>query len=182
VVLGGSDVRVLTARTFSEIAALDVGVIGVDIPIGVPEAAACRCSRPKVVGPRASSVCVTPPRAALEAPTFAEAVERARAAMGKGISQQSYALRHRILEVDSFAEANERMIEVHPDVSFTELASGWARGIHEIYDSFRALEAGLESEKVGVARSAVFRADFPSTGGSLPERTLLPPVRRGTRF
>jgi predicted RNase H-like nuclease len=38
VVLGGSDVRVLTARTFSEIAALDVGVIGVDIPIGVPEA------------------------------------------------------------------------------------------------------------------------------------------------
>jgi predicted RNase H-like nuclease len=125
VVLGGSDVRVVTARTFSGITALDVDVIGVDIPIGIPET-----ERPadvaarKAVGPRASSVFATPPRAALQAPTFAEAVERARAATGKGISQQSYGLRHRILEVDSFAEADGRIIEVHPEVSFTELASG----------------------------------------------------------
>ena len=113
----------LTARTFSEIAALDVDVIGVDIPIGIPETErpADTAAR-KAVGPRASSVFATPPRAALEAPTFAEAVERARAATGKGISQQSYGLRHRILEVDSFAQTDERIIEVHPEVCFAELA------------------------------------------------------------
>jgi predicted RNase H-like nuclease len=124
VVLDSSGSHAVTARHFEEIAALDVDVIAVDIPIGIPatERAADREAR-KVVGPRSSSVFTTPPRAALEAPTFAEAVARARAATGKGISQQAYALRHRILEVDAFAEHDERIVEIHPEVSFAELAA-----------------------------------------------------------
>ena len=42
---------------------------------------------------------------------------------GKSVSAQSYALRHRILEVDEHARHDERVIEVHPEVSFSELAS-----------------------------------------------------------
>jgi predicted RNase H-like nuclease len=124
VVLDPAGSRVVTARRFAEIAALEVDVIAVDIPIGIPatERAADVEAR-RVVGPRASSVFTTPPRAALEAPTFAEAVAKARAATGKGISQQAYALRHRILEVDPFAERDERIVEVHPEVSFAELAA-----------------------------------------------------------
>jgi predicted RNase H-like nuclease len=121
--LAGSNFEVFTARSFSEIAALEARVIAVDIPIGIPEG-----ERPadlaarRAVGPRASSVFATPPRAALETPTFADAVERARAVTGKGIPRQSYGLRHRILEVDSFARTDERIIEVHPEVCFAELA------------------------------------------------------------
>jgi cystathionine gamma-synthase len=124
VVLDPSGARVVTARNFGDIAALEVDVIAVDIPIGIPETErpADREAR-KVVGRRASSVFTTPPRAALEAPTFAEAVAKARAATGKGISQQAYALRHRILEVDAFAERDERIVEIHPEVSFAELAA-----------------------------------------------------------
>jgi predicted RNase H-like nuclease len=123
VVLDASGSRVVTARDFEAIAALDVDVIAVDVPIGIPatERAADMEAR-KVVGPRASSVFTTPPRAALEAATFAEAVAEARAVTGKGISQQAYALRHRILEVDAFAERDDRIVEVHPEVSFAELA------------------------------------------------------------
>jgi predicted RNase H-like nuclease len=125
VVLDGSASSAVTARDFADIAALDVDVIAADVPIGIPETArAADVEARKVVGPRASSVFTTPPRAALNAPTFAEAVAEARAATGKGISQQGYALRKRILEVDALAEHDERIVEVHPEVSFAELAAG----------------------------------------------------------
>ena len=58
----------------------------------------------------------------LEAETFAEACERARTLIGKGVAQQSFALRRRILELDAFAEQDERIVEVHPEVSFCKLA------------------------------------------------------------
>src|SRR2546429_626256 len=77
----------------------------------------------RFVGPRASSVYPTPIRAVLEAPTYAEARVVAVELTGKSVSAQSYALRHRILEVDEHARHDERVIEVHPEVSFSELAS-----------------------------------------------------------
>jgi predicted RNase H-like nuclease len=67
-------------------------------------------------------VFLTPPRAVLEARTYAEASQLARELTGKGISKQAFALRNRILEVDALAERDERVIEVHPEVSFREMA------------------------------------------------------------
>src|SRR5439155_10553978 len=61
-------------------------------------------------------------RPVLEAPTYAEARALAVELTGKSVSAQSYALRHRILEVDEHARRDERVIEVHPEVSFSELA------------------------------------------------------------
>ena len=91
--------------------------IGVDIPIGLPvdgRRAADEAAR-AFVGPLRSSVFRTPPRAALVAATYAEARR-----VLPSLSAQSFALRQKILEVESCLQ--ERVFEVHPEVSFAALA------------------------------------------------------------
>jgi predicted RNase H-like nuclease len=100
-------------------------VIAVDIPIdpaGLGTRPTDAAARAFIGGSRASSVFPPPPRAALEARSFAEACEIARTITGKAISQQSFALGRKILEVHALAEVDERVIEMHPEVSFCELA------------------------------------------------------------
>jgi predicted RNase H-like nuclease len=88
--------------------------IGVDIPIGVPEASpgrdADRAAR-EFVGERRSSVFPTFPSVVLKAPTYPAAkaicVERG----WPKPSIQSYGMRHRIFEIDRLATADERIIE-----------------------------------------------------------------------
>lgn len=125
VVLEGDRVAdAFRCETFADALLVDAAVIAVDIPIGIPDSG----SRPadvearRFVGPRASSVFSTPIRRVLEAPSYGEARELARELTGKSISAQSYALRRRILEVDDYALRDERIIEVHPEVSFRQLA------------------------------------------------------------
>ncbi len=149
-------VTVRTTPSFLDVTVLDVDVIAVDIPLGVLDTGfrpADSAARGFVGGARASSVFATPPRASLEADTFDQAVLRAREAAGKGISQQAFALRKRILEVDAIAAVDERVIEVHPEVSFRELAGGPLRHSKHTpqgLDERRALlrGAGLESPRV----------------------------------
>jgi predicted RNase H-like nuclease len=111
-------------ETFAEALLVEAEIVAVDIPIGIPEAG----TRPadvaarRFVGPRASSVFTTAVRPVLKAPTYAEARTVATELTGKSISAQTYALRRRILEVDEYARDDERVIEVHPEVSFRELA------------------------------------------------------------
>jgi predicted RNase H-like nuclease/predicted enzyme related to lactoylglutathione lyase len=125
VVLDGNRVvEAFRCEAFAEALLVDAQVVAVDVPIGIPEAG----SRPadesarRFVGPRAASVFTTPVRAVLEAPTYAQARGVASELTGKSISAQSYGLRRRILEVDEYARDDERVIEVHPEVSFRELA------------------------------------------------------------
>jgi predicted RNase H-like nuclease len=101
-----------------------VSVIAIDIPIGLPvgqfrpaDAAARACVGPE----RAASVFPTPPAEVLAAPTYAEAVEVARRLVGTGISQQTWALRGRIFEAADVAASDDRIVEVHPEVSFRAL-------------------------------------------------------------
>jgi predicted RNase H-like nuclease len=111
-------------EAFADALLVDAEVVGVDIPIGIPESG----PRPadvearRFVGARGSSVFPTPVRRVLEAPTYGDARAVAVELTGKSVSAQSYALRHRILEVDERARSDERVIEVHPEVSFSELA------------------------------------------------------------
>jgi predicted RNase H-like nuclease len=111
---------------FAEALLMDVQAVAVDIPIGMPESTPA--PRPadvaarRFVGARRSSVFPTPARVVLEASTYADARRIAVELTGKSVSAQSYALRHRILEVDEHARRDERVIEVHPEVSFCELA------------------------------------------------------------
>jgi predicted RNase H-like nuclease len=102
----------------------DLIAVGIDMPIGLPPPwpRAADATAKQLLGPRgASRVFLTFPRAVYEAPTFAEALVRARETTGAGISQQSFALGRKILEVDELARLDARMIEVHPELSFSAL-------------------------------------------------------------
>lgn len=102
-----------------------LAVIGIDIPIGLAEAghrSADLLAR-KAAGPRWPSVFMTPVRAALEQHEYAAAAAVSRRLTGDGISRQAFALREKILEADRWVrQAGCRVLEVHPEVSFAELA------------------------------------------------------------
>jgi len=120
--------RFVAARLGAGVAALltawpDAAAVGIDIPIGLPQLPwreADRAAR-DFVGERRSSVFATFPRLVLESGSYDEAralcVERG----WPQPSIQSYGMRHRILELAREASADERLIEVHPEVSFREL-------------------------------------------------------------
>lgn len=121
---GDRVVDAFRSESFAEALLVDAEVVGVDIPIGIPDSSPrpADIAARRFVGARASSVFPTPVRAVLEAPTYADARRIAVELTGKSVSSQSYALRRRILEVDEIARQDERVIEVHPEVSFSELA------------------------------------------------------------
>lgn len=109
-----------------------VDAIGIDIPIGLPDAgerAADHLARGRV-GKRWASVFMTPPRNVLRAASHSEAVALARASGEKGISQQAFAISPRIFEAEDAIRAGTRLHEVHPEVSFAAIAGaplGWAK-------------------------------------------------------
>lgn len=159
------DVEVSTHPTFVDVLATRAHVVAVDIPIdptGRGARPADAAARAFVRG-RASSVFSTPPRAALEAQTFVEANEIARATTGKGISQQAFALARKILEVQQLAEADERLVEMHPEVSFCELAGGPL-----VHSKHTAEGLALRRELLRVAGIAV-----PGAYPGVPEVDLL---------
>jgi predicted RNase H-like nuclease len=104
-----------------------LAVVAVDIPIGLPD------DRPRTtdvlarshlpIG-RKSSVFPTPARAAVEHTTHPEASAANREALGVGLSVQAFHLVPKILDVDRYVALGPpvRVIEVHPEVSFAEIA------------------------------------------------------------
>jgi len=119
--------RSTRAHLLPNIAALaqsvpDAAAIAIDIPIGLPD----RGHRSADVAARAllrqrrSSVFMTPVRAALEAATHAAATAISNEMTGAGVSQQAFALRSKIFEVEAWLPgAPCSVFEVHPEVSFT---------------------------------------------------------------
>ncbi len=120
----------------------DASVIAVDMPIGLPSFAnwprradiAARAN----VGPRRSSVFVVFPLETFHAESYAAAVDMCHAAARQGISRQAYALGPKILEVAEVVAEDDRIHEVHPEVSFATIRGAplgyskktWA-GFHE---------------------------------------------------
>lgn len=102
-----------------------LSVVAIDIPIGLPDRgprAADLLAR-AAIGALRSSVFMTPVREALAAPDHRTASERSRELTGAGISIQSFALKLKLLEVDQWVRnTRQRVVEVHPEVSFAELA------------------------------------------------------------
>ena len=127
-VTGGRVTGVVSFDSFADLITHHAGAvaIGVDIPIGLPTEPPRQADvlARRFVGPRASSVFNTPPRDVLEAPSYQEALHISRTRYGAGISAQSFALRHRIFEVEAARQGDDRLIEVHPEVSFCALAGG----------------------------------------------------------
>ncbi|GAB3420392.1 DUF429 domain-containing protein [Flindersiella endophytica] len=102
-----------------------VTVVAIDIPIGPPDKGYREADvlAREEIGALRSSVFMTPTRAALEARSYVVALEVCRKNGEKGISVQAFGLRKRIKEVEDWSnEAKWRVVEVHPEVSFKELA------------------------------------------------------------
>ncbi len=107
-------------------AAPDLSVVGIDIPIGLPDDRPRRTdvlARSRLPVGRKSSVFPTPARAAVGHTTHPEASAANRAALGVGLSIQAFHLVPRILDVDAYVRGGPTVsvIEVHPEVSFAEL-------------------------------------------------------------
>ncbi len=105
-----------------------VDVVAVDMPIGLPDRGRRQADilARAAVGPRRSSVFMTPVRAAMEASDHASAVvlnrERTDGING-GISVQAFSLKPKMLQVQQWVrETSLRVVEVHPEVSFAQLA------------------------------------------------------------
>jgi predicted RNase H-like nuclease len=91
----------------------DASVIAIDVPIGFGPREADVAARAFLRG-AASTVFSTPARDVLET-AFGP---------GVGVSAQSHALGPRILHVTELAKADQRLYEVHPEVSFRAMNEG----------------------------------------------------------
>ncbi len=151
----------VSAHFLSRIAAVEEAVpdavtIAVDMPIGLPEAGKrdADVAARSILGARRSSVFFPPVRAAVEAATHAEATAASVRMTGAGLSQQSYALSRKILEVERWLpSAPCPVFEVHPEVSFALLLGAAAaapkRSWAGMVERWRGLaEAGIRLDCV----------------------------------
>jgi predicted RNase H-like nuclease len=129
VVLDGEDVLAHYFANVSEVLDVfpDVQVIAIDIPLGLIDSGPRRAdilARAKLPG-RASTIFNAPPRACLVDADYPTANDISQRVLGKGLSQQSYALLRKIQEVDDFWRGAPCPVwEVHPELSFAKI-NGW---------------------------------------------------------
>lgn len=131
--------RTLTPRVYGSFAEVveayhDVAAIGVDIPIGLSEGhpRLCDLQARIAIAPRGSSVFPAPDARLLERMfdadgqllPYPQVLALARIVTGKGLSKQAYFICPKIAEVDRLMTptSQARVIEVHPEVSFSSLA------------------------------------------------------------
>ena len=112
------------APTYSDLrqSLREAQAVAIDIPIGIPEDTGGRAAdiaARTFVGPRRNSVFLTPSRKALEAETYKDA-----RVIQPSLSAQSFALGKKILEIDDAVQTDDRIFEIHPEVSFVGLADG----------------------------------------------------------
>ncbi|HEU5241268.1 MAG TPA: DUF429 domain-containing protein [Ornithinibacter sp.] len=155
--------RVVVAPRIAELvetvrAEVDVAVVGIDIPIGLPDSTIRQAdvlARRALPG-RASSVFTTLTRPAYLAGSRVEADAVNRGLSGQGVGAQAFALRDRILEVDEWLRARPtvEVVEVHPEVSFTTMAGAALPGKRTPQGQAARLEALAAA---GIARPSVLR-------------------------
>jgi predicted RNase H-like nuclease len=110
--------------SFATIAS-EFALIGVDMPIGLPEGwrrDADRAAR-EFIRPRGSCVFPTPPRSIIDHDDYAVANAASKARFGVGLTRQTFHLFPKIRDVDQSVDAasQHRFLEVHPECSFTAM-------------------------------------------------------------
>ena len=146
-----------------------LGVLAVDIPIGLPEGKEhrqCDLAAREFLRPRSSSVFSTPPRPVIEESTYDEANRLSKREYGRGVSCQAYALRAKILEVDPIAASNDRIIEVHPEVCFCAMKGG-------PLDYSKHSWNGQAERRQLIARAGIELPDELEDAGTVPPDDLL---------
>jgi predicted RNase H-like nuclease len=143
----------------------DLAVLAIDIPIGLPgrdvpyPRQADMEARKRLLN-RRSSVFLTPRREVLMEETYPAALARSLELAKAGLSRQSYALRSKILEVDELARSEPRVREVHPEVSFLEMAG------HSITAWYKKRTwNGLAQRRACLERAGITVPDHMDGGG-----------------
>lgn len=118
----------------------DSVVVALDIPVGevtkTPRAADSAAR--KFIPGRTSSVFPTPLYVALQASSYPQACQISVTKTGQALSKQSWELRHKINEATAAARVDDRIIEVHPEVSFSALNGGQPLARKKSYNGFVA--------------------------------------------
>jgi predicted RNase H-like nuclease len=110
---------------------------------------------------------MTPPRAVLKATSFEEANKVAPTLLdGKKISQQAWALRTTIFDVETAADQDQRIIEVHPEVSFRAMVG------HPITFSKHSWN-GTTTRRRALADQGLVIPDVLDHGGDVPAGDVL---------
>ena len=121
----GGRVQWLLLADAAAVLAVDAPVIGIDIPVGLPDSGrrTCDLAARTVLGPARSSVFLTPVRGVLAATTYPEANALCRTLTGLGLSKQTWNILDRIRDVDDALgqPPDPRLVEVHPELSFRTL-------------------------------------------------------------
>ena len=109
----------------------NVSLVLIDMPIGLPygEKRRCDIETRKLLGRRAPSVFPVPCREALQAKTYDQACRINQQVMGVKLTIQSWNISAKIVEVDRLLrnnkQAQRRIRESHPELSFWSLAGGF---------------------------------------------------------
>jgi predicted RNase H-like nuclease len=103
-----------------------VRVIAVDMPLGLVETGwrAADLAAKGLLGARRSSVFLIAPRPVWRERDYTAAADRCQELTGNRLSRQAWALAPKLLEARACWLADERIHEVHPEVSFHALAGG----------------------------------------------------------
>lgn len=107
-----------------------VDAIAVDMPIGLADHGARQADLEarKFLSGATSSVFLMPPWEAMREPNFEKAQVISRKIAGFGFSKQAHALRDKIIELEAL-RCDTRVFEVHPEVSFREMATVVGSGV-----------------------------------------------------
>lgn len=109
----------------------EAGAIAVDVPIGLSERGprdADRLARERLTGTRAASIFPTPVRGVLDSRSRTEASDIHYRVDGRRVSAQTWAILPKIRQWDEALRErpnlDERVYEVHPEVSFSAMNDG----------------------------------------------------------
>jgi predicted RNase H-like nuclease len=101
--------------------------VGIDIPLGLLESGWRQADRLAAtrLGPHRARVFPVPPRQVVEEDDYAAANQRCRMLTGSGLSRQTWALVRKLREANRRRDSgDERLHEVHPELSFAAMAEG----------------------------------------------------------
>lgn len=151
-------------------------VVGVDIPIGLPEDGpreADRAARRLLGRPRGSSVFPAPLRCMLQAPDYDTACNLGRNRCGRALSCQSWNILPLIRAMDAFLRERPARAgwvqEVHPELGFTV----WNHGIPMAWGKKNPRGRDTRRGLVEAALPGALSAARASLGAPCPEDDLL---------
>jgi predicted RNase H-like nuclease len=112
-------------RDVAELFARDAAAVGIDIPIGLPDAGRrwCDGAARRQLGRRGVTVFPAPVRPVLGCSTYAEARAVLAARGGASMSAQTFGIVRAVRDLDAAITAadDDRVIEAHPELAFREL-------------------------------------------------------------